>query len=152
MEQEAPPESDLIQFIVNDCPVGPATPGDAPPVVDPQTIARSRHAVLRACEAWGIEDTAAAELVASELVANAVMHGWGRVDLRLRDTGDGLRIEVEEANPSPPVVREGRVGRVGGFGLHIVSRLAEWGWRPTPNGKVVWARVRAKEPWAREEK
>ncbi|MCM3660352.1 SpoIIE family protein phosphatase [Georgenia satyanarayanai] len=116
--------------------------------MDPKTIARARHAVLRACEAWDIEDTAAAELVASEIVANAVMHGWGRVDLRLRDTGDGLRIEVEDANPSPPVVREGRVGRVGGFGLHIISRLAEWGWRPTPAGKVVWARVRAKEPWA----
>ncbi|PYF98396.1 PAS domain S-box-containing protein [Georgenia satyanarayanai] len=116
--------------------------------MDPKTIARARHAVLRACEAWDIADTAAAELVASELVANAVMHGWGRVDLRLRDTGDGLRIEVEDANPSPPVVREGRVGRVGGFGLHIISRLAEWGWRPTPAGKVVWARVRAKEAWA----
>ena len=116
--------------------------------MDPKTIARARHAVLRACEAWDIADTSAAELVASELVANAVMHGWGRVDLRLRDTGDGLRIEVEDANPSPPVVREGRVGRVGGFGLHIISRLAEWGWRPTPTGKVVWARVRAKEPWA----
>jgi len=115
--------------------------------MDPQTIARARHAVLRACEAWGIEDTAAAELVASELVANAVMHGWGRVDLRLRDTGDGLRIEVEDANPSPPVLREGRVGRIGGFGLHIIARLAEWGWRPTPAGKVVWARVREKDPW-----
>lgn len=119
--------------------------------MDPQTIARARHAVLRACEAWGIEDTAAAELVASELVANAVMHGWGRVDLRLRHTGDGLRIEVEDGNPSPPVLREGRVGRVGGFGLHIISRLAEWGWRPTPAGKVVWARVRAaKDPWGKD--
>lgn len=116
--------------------------------MDPQTIARARHAVVRACEAWGIADIAAAELVASELVANAVMHGWGRVDLRLRDTGDGLRIEVEDANPSPPVVREGRVGRVGGFGLHIISRLAEWGWRPTPTGKVVWARVRGRSPWS----
>ncbi|MEE6294613.1 ATP-binding SpoIIE family protein phosphatase [Georgenia wangjunii] len=110
--------------------------------VDPQTIARSRHALLRACEAWGIEDTAAAELVVSELVANAVMHGWGRVDLRLEDTGDGLRIEVEDANPAPPMTRERHSGRVGGFGMHIVDRLADWGWRPTPAGKVVWARLR----------
>lgn len=115
---------------------------------DPSTIARSRQALLRACEAWGIEDTAAAELVVSELVANAVMHGWGRIDLRLSATGDGLRVEVEDSNPSPPVVREGRTSRVGGYGLHIVSRLAEWGWRPTPAGKVVWARVRDKKPWS----
>ncbi|MFC4554539.1 SpoIIE family protein phosphatase [Georgenia faecalis] len=110
--------------------------------VDPQTISRSRHALLRACQAWGIEDTAAAELVVSELVANAVMHGWGRVDLRLEDTGDGLRIEVEDGNPAPPVTRERHSGRVGGFGLHIIDRLADWGWRPTPGGKAVWARLR----------
>ena len=115
---------------------------------DPATIGRSRQAVLRACEAWGIEDTAAAELVVSELVANAVMHGWGRVDLRLSATEDGLRIEVEDANPAPPVMREGHGNRIGGFGMHIVARLAEWGWRPSPEGKVVWARVRGQVPWA----
>lgn len=114
---------------------------------DPQTIARARKVVLAACEAWGISETAAVELVVSELVANAVMHGWGRVGLRLQDTGDGLRIEVEDANPSPPMQREGRAGRVGGFGLHIIARLAEWGWRPTAEGKVVWARVRDTKPW-----
>ena len=114
---------------------------------DPQTIARARKVVLAACEAWGITETAAVELVVSELVANAVMHGWGRVGLRLQDTGDGLRIEVEDANPSPPMQREGRGGRVGGFGLHIITRLAEWGWRPTAEGKVVWARVRDTKPW-----
>ncbi len=115
---------------------------------DPSTIARARQALLRACEAWGIEDTAAAELVVSELVANAVVHGWGRIDLRLSATSDGLRVEVEDSNPSPPVVREGRSNRVGGYGLHIVSRLADWGWRPTPAGKLVWARVRDKKPWS----
>ncbi|WP_434056381.1 SpoIIE family protein phosphatase [Georgenia sunbinii] len=114
---------------------------------DPQTIGRARKLVLRTCAAWGLEDTAAVELVVSELVSNAVMHGWGRVDLRLQDTGDGLRIEVEDANPAPPVQRDGRVGRVGGFGLHIIARLADWGWRPTATGKVVWARVGAHKPW-----
>ena len=151
------PEDDIALVVLRvPDPEAPATRWSGPRErrwqmpMDPQTIARARHAVLRACEAWGIEDTAAAELVASEMVANAVMHGWGRVDLRLRDTGDGLRIEVEDANPSPPVLREGRVGRIGGFGLHIISRLAEWGWRPTPAGKVVWARVRPKDPWTKD--
>lgn len=109
---------------------------------DAASIGRARHAVRRACDAWGISEVGAAELVISELMANAVMHGWGRIGLRLQDTGDGLRMEVEDANPAPPVTREHHASRVGGFGMHIVDRLADWGWRPTTGGKVVWARVR----------
>jgi anti-sigma regulatory factor (Ser/Thr protein kinase) len=106
------------------------------------SIGRARHAVLRTCHAWGLPDAPAAELVVSELVANAVLHGWGDVALRLSDTGDGLRIEVEEANPAPPVPTEGHEGRVGGYGMQIVERLADWGWHPSGVGKLVWAQVR----------
>jgi serine phosphatase RsbU (regulator of sigma subunit) len=109
---------------------------------EPASIGRARHAVLRTCEAWGLGDAANAELVVSELVANAVLHGYGHVSLQLDETGDGLRIEVEDANPAPPVATDGHPGRVGGFGMQIVERLADWGWRPSPSGKVVWARVR----------
>lgn len=109
---------------------------------EPASIGRARHCVLRTCEAWDVEDTSNAELVVSELVANAVLHGWGHVALQLHDTGDGLRIEVEDANPTPPVVTDGHPGRVGGFGMQIVERLADWGWRHSSGGKVVWARVR----------
>ncbi|MDQ0374968.1 ATP-binding SpoIIE family protein phosphatase [Cellulomonas humilata] len=106
------------------------------------SIGRARHAVVRTCQAWGIEDAANAELVVSELVANAVLHGFGHVSLQLYDTGDGLRIEVEDANPAPPVTTDGHPGRVGGFGMQIVERLADWGWRQSRGGKLVWAKVR----------
>ncbi|WP_148234381.1 SpoIIE family protein phosphatase [Cellulomonas flavigena] len=109
---------------------------------EPASIGRARHSVLRTCEAWGIADASNAELVVSELVANAVLHGWGHVALQLYDTGDGLRIEVEDANPAPPVTTDGHPGRVGGFGMQIVERLADWGWRQSRGGKVVWAKVR----------
>jgi PAS domain S-box-containing protein len=109
---------------------------------EPASISRARQAVLRTCRAWGLPDVASAELVASELVANAVLHGWGHLSLRLFDTGEGLRIEVEDANPAPPVTTDGHPGRVGGYGMRIVERLADWGWRPVPHGKLVWARVR----------
>lgn len=113
---------------------------------EPASIARARHAVLRTAHAWELGDASNAELVVSELVANAVLHGWGRVTLRLHDTGEGLRIEVEDSNPTPPVATEGHPGRIGGFGMRIVERLADWGWRPSRGGKVVWARVRPAEP------
>lgn len=109
---------------------------------EPSSIGRARHAVSRACATWGIPGAQGAELVVSELVANAVLHGWGHVILRLFDTGQGLRIEVEDANPSPPVATDGHAGRVGGYGMKIVERLADWGWRPEGTGKLVWARVR----------
>ena len=109
---------------------------------DPGSIGRARHAVVRTCVAWEIPGAASAELVVSELVANAVLHGWGHVVLRLFDTGEGLRIEVEDANPAPPVTTDGHPGRVGGYGMRIVERLADWGWRPSGTGKLVWARVR----------
>jgi hypothetical protein len=108
---------------------------------EPASIGRARHAVVRTCDAWGIAGAASAELVVSELVANAVMHGWGHVELRLFDTGDGLRIEVEDANPAPPVTTDGQPGRVGGYGMRIVERLGDWGWRPSGEGKLVWARI-----------
>jgi two-component sensor histidine kinase len=100
---------------------------------------------VRTCQAWGLTCGASAELVVSELVANAVLHGWGHVLLRLDDTEDGLRIEVEDANPAPPVTTDGHRGRVGGFGMQIVERLADWGWRPAGTGKVVWAKIRVGE-------
>ncbi|GEL93870.1 ATP-binding SpoIIE family protein phosphatase [Cellulomonas composti] len=109
---------------------------------EPASVGRARHAVVRTCQAWEMPDAANAELVVSELVANAVMHGFGHVSLQLYDTGDGLRIEVEDGNPAPPVTTDGHPGRVGGFGMRIVERLADWGWRQSSRGKVVWAKVR----------
>ncbi|MDO8143470.1 MULTISPECIES: SpoIIE family protein phosphatase [unclassified Isoptericola] len=109
---------------------------------EPGAIGRARHAVLRTSQAWGLAESAAAELVVSELVANGVLHGWGNIALRLFDTGDGLRIEVEDSNPAPPVATDGHPNRLGGFGMQIVERLADWGWRPSASGKLVWAKLR----------
>lgn len=109
---------------------------------EPASIGRARHAVVRTCQAWGVRDSANAELVVSELVANGVLHGWGHLALRLFDTGDGIRVEVEDSNPAPPVPTDGHPNRMGGFGMQIVERLADWGWRPTASGKLVWATLR----------
>jgi len=111
---------------------------------EPASIARARQSVVSACTAWGMPHASDAELVVSELVANAVLHGWGYLTLRLFDTGEGLHIEVEDANPAPPVATQGHPNRTGGYGMQIVERLADWGWRAgtAGRGKVVWARMR----------
>lgn len=107
-----------------------------------ESISRARAELRATCAAWGVQATGELELVGSELVTNAVLHGRGLVELRVFAVSGGLRIEVEDGDPTPPVIRDQVSGRVGGYGMHIVEQLAEWGWRPTPGGKVVWAKVR----------
>ncbi|SDQ87554.1 SpoIIE family protein phosphatase [Quadrisphaera sp. DSM 44207] len=106
---------------------------------DPSSIGRARRHVLTTCAAWRLQAGPEAELVVSELVANAVLHGWGPVGLRVRHTGRGLLVEVDDANPAPPQPRGGEAPGTGGYGLQVVERLAEWGWRRSGAGKTVWA-------------
>jgi len=141
----APPEDDIAVVVIRVPEVTGLPFGHGryrrwrlAPVTD--SVRRARRLVQEACASWGRE-VSATELVASELVANAVVHGRGTVLLRMQDTGDGVRLEVEDANPVPPAHLEPNVARVGGFGMQIVQRLADWGWRPSGLGKVVWARV-----------
>ncbi len=108
---------------------------------DPSSVGKARHATLRACAVWGVTQVELAEVVVSELVANAVLHGWGIVQLRLFDTAPGLRIEVEDGNPEPPRLVPHRPLGEGGHGLHVVSEVARWGWSPTRSGKLVWAHL-----------
>ncbi len=108
---------------------------------DPSSVGKARHATLRACAVWGVAQVELAEIVVSELVANAVLHGWGVVQLRLFDTAPGLRIEVEDGNPEPPRLVPHRPLGEGGHGLHVVGELARWGWSPTRSGKLVWAHL-----------
>ncbi|MGW7417500.1 ATP-binding protein [Streptomyces sp. NPDC054863] len=77
-------------------------------------------------------------LVVGELVTNAVRHtsGWWRLRLR---TGQGqLVVEIDDSSPDPPVPREPDFSGSGGFGWHMVQRLAgHVEVRPLPDGKRV---------------
>jgi anti-sigma regulatory factor (Ser/Thr protein kinase) len=116
------------------------------------SIARARRAVVDTCVEWGYGVCEDAELIASELVTNALRHGDqdlartstapGEIGLRMTDVQPGLRIEVVDGHSMPPVEVPARDGAEGGFGLMIVGSLATWGWSPTPTGKVVWAELR----------
>ncbi|WP_405961787.1 ATP-binding protein [Streptomyces sp. NBC_00024] len=68
-----------------------------------------------------------AQLVVSELVANALRHAPGPGGLALEVTPDAalLRIAVSDSSPRPPEVRAHDARRVGGHGLYLVSRLCD---------------------------
>ncbi|GAA1948049.1 ATP-binding protein [Kitasatospora viridis] len=92
----------------------------------------------------------AAELVVSELVANAVQHGrpdggqFGElILLRLERRAERLLIEVHDANAAAPTVRSADPQDESGRGLWLVEQLAlAWGFgRRDGIGKRVWATV-----------
>ncbi|MFE7169090.1 SpoIIE family protein phosphatase [Streptomyces sp. NPDC057616] len=106
---------------------------------DPAVVSRARSAVTRQLAAWGLDDLAfTTELVASELVTNAIRHATGPVQLRLlRDRA--LICEVSDGSSTSPRLRRARTEDEGGRGLFLVARLTErWGTRYTPYGKVIW--------------
>src|SRR5579875_3581008 len=89
------------------------------------------HAVWRFVRAqlgeWGlarlIED---AELVASELVTNAVQNAVGdHVAVRLESAGSSVCIRVWDDNPGSPMVGIPEPGDENGRGLMITDALAE---------------------------
>lgn len=71
----------------------------------------------------------AAVLVSSELVTNALRHGEGEIELRVRLGDRQVRLEViDEGHRSAPSVRPRQPDETGGWGLRIVDQLArEWG-------------------------
>ncbi|MFF3072234.1 ATP-binding protein [Kitasatospora sp. NPDC057904] len=82
------------------------------------------------------------QLVAAELLTNAVRHAGGALALDLAQHGSRLRIAVTDPGPGTTLPRPGllRPGRIGGYGLVIVERLARrWGAFPSDHGKTVWA-------------
>ncbi|HLH84506.1 MAG TPA: ATP-binding protein [Trebonia sp.] len=94
---------------------------------------------------WGlarlIED---AELVASELVTNAVQNAVGDyVAVRLKSPGSSVCIRMWDDNPGSPMMGIPEPEDEKGRGLMITDALAEhWGcYRVTSRGKVVWALV-----------
>ncbi len=68
-------------------------------------------------------------LAVSELVANAVLHGTGEIELRMESDGRLVKGEVtDEGSGFEREMREDGLDGVGGRGLHIVGQLAEeWG-------------------------
>jgi signal transduction histidine kinase len=96
----------------------------------------------------------------SNVVANAIEHGGGRVEVRARATGDRVRVTVADDGPGLPapvadLVRRPRAGRgARGRGLVIAATaLARQGGRlagePAPHGTRLALELPASaSPWA----
>ncbi|MFL6138499.1 MAG: SpoIIE family protein phosphatase [Frankiaceae bacterium] len=83
-----------------------------------------------------------AQLVATELVTNALLHGAPPVALSVELTGSSLRIEVSDGSSSTPLRGTGGESAMTGRGMVLVESLAaRWGVERTDAGKLVWAEL-----------
>lgn len=109
---------------------------------DDREVGRARHVVARTLRAWGMEaDVPALELLTSELMSNAVVHGEGPILLRLSSDGAWLRLEVTDSGRGRPRLVGARP--FGGWGLRFVDQLADsWGTEERNDGKTAGRRAR----------
>ena len=97
---------------------------------DVDAPARARTMVRGLKPLLGAERTEDATLLVSELVTNAVKYGSGPVELHV-ETGDDLRSRFtisDAGGGDTPALREAGGRVAGGYGLHLVDRIADdWG-------------------------
>ncbi|MFF1598299.1 ATP-binding protein [Streptomyces mirabilis] len=120
---------------------------------DPRAVAICRRTVRLILTAHDLPHfTEAAELLATELVTNAVQHTKGPAALRLRAENGTLRIGVWDADPAPPrPPRHPTPDAETGRGLALVHSCENtWGWvhqRDVRNiigtGKYIWCELTA---------
>lgn len=117
---------------------------------DPRAVTVARRTLRLILAMHGLirlVDTA--ELLAAELVSNAVRHTKGPAALRVRWAVGVLRIGAWDADPRPPEPPgEFGVMEEGGRGLAMVQACADlWGWQPLARGgnrgKFVWCELGA---------
>ncbi|MFI7404698.1 ATP-binding protein [Streptomyces sp. NPDC049541] len=119
---------------------------------DPRAVTICRRTVRLILTMHGlIRHVDTAELLATELTANAVLHSKGPAALRLRWHNGVLRIGAWDADPKPPEPPSNLADLVDaerGRGLALVRACADaWGWQPLSRngnrGKYVWCEVAA---------
>ncbi|WP_331770850.1 ATP-binding protein (plasmid) [Embleya sp. NBC_00888] len=154
-------------------PVTPADRGHPAPIQGgavfdavPAEVPRARRVLVAALRRWHVheDDVHSAQLVACELLSNAVRYGSGPtmdLDVRMDDAHIHLAVRNRHARPRRLARSNGSVTPIGwpepaeapepsesvwgsecGRGLRLVEALAvEWGSRPLAGELLVWATI-----------
>lgn len=120
----------------------------------PSAVPWARRLLSQTLGDWDLAELSeTALLLASELVTNAVKAaacpaagdgagGRRPIGFTMRFTGTCLLLEVWDASPAQPVLREPDLAAESGRGLCLVEALSSrWGQRPADGGKVVWCEI-----------
>ena len=109
----------------------------------PSSARRARHAVAEALHDRPAALTDVAQLLATELVTNAVRHAASPVTLTLECDQGAVLLAVSDESPALPRLHDPQPDDLFGRGLLLVEQLAaDWGTAPDPDsGKTVWCVV-----------
>jgi anti-sigma regulatory factor (Ser/Thr protein kinase) len=117
---------------------------------DPVEVATARRFVVDTLTRWRLtQDLDTVVLLASELVANAVMHAGTDIVLTLSSHARVLTVEVSDGSAQAPVRRAAvPATATDGRGLNLIADLSDdWGFRTVPSlGKVVWFSLDERAP------
>jgi len=113
---------------------------------DREAVPVARRRILAVVRGWGLplpeESLSDLALMASEVVTNALRHTGASCAVVVRWSGERLRVEVTDTEPTRPRVGDGALDAGSGRGLLLVDALAaDWGSFPVAAGKVVWFEV-----------
>jgi anti-sigma regulatory factor (Ser/Thr protein kinase) len=133
-------------------PRGKVGPVDADGVADAslvlpghrQSVAVGRHWVVRTAAERGVVGMAnqVVELLSSELLANAVLHGsdGAAIGVQVRNSRETVRVSVSDSGEHAPVVLHNEPSALNGRGMAIVEAMStRWGVEAhVEGGKTVW--------------
>jgi anti-sigma regulatory factor (Ser/Thr protein kinase) len=109
---------------------------------EPAAVAVARRTASGVLHGWGLEVMVdETVLMLNELVTNAVRHGNGPIELRLRVDDDARMLygEVRDASAVLPTRHEATLDDEDGRGLALITVLAtSYGWQRIDGGKAVW--------------
>ena len=95
---------------------------------EPDAVPRARRFAAEALSAEPSTTVDDAEVIVTELVTNALLHGGPPVSVRLSRLDDRIRIEVEDTGRHLPVRGGESTDAMTGRGIGLVSALAAgWG-------------------------
>jgi PAS domain S-box-containing protein len=136
--------NDDVTLLLAQLPAAPlaALSTDLPALAS--SVPEGRAFLHKALTQWncapGAED---ALLLLSETLTNAVQHAEGPLTVRLHRTATDLTVEVDDRSPHLPQPRVAGEDEESGRGLCLVRTLAaDWGVRPTDQGKTTWFTLR----------
>ena len=91
------------------------------------------------------------ELMVTELVTNAVLHGRSAPEVALFLLPRAIRVEVADESPAMPRLHRAELDDESGRGIALVDQLSSrWGAEPSPGGgKTVWFEIDRPAPAAR---
>jgi len=117
------------------------------------SVPLARHWATEACVEQGVPagSLGVLQLLVTEAVANAVLHGSGPITVELACTPASVHVTVHDTSPAVPVLRHVSNRATGGRGVDLIDRLADhWGSEPDhggASGKTVWFDVHPDAAW-----